>query len=428
MTIHIVSRGETLSSIAASYSVSSEILAFNNDINPAATLPIGQPLVIVIPTRIHTVSQGETLEGIAERYGVSIYSLWRNNPILNGSSSIFPGQTIYISVERSPIGSFETGGYAYPFINKILLRRSLPLMSCFIPFTYGFRPDGTLVELYDRELLNINSVYQSVPVMHLSTLTDMGNFSTELAQNLFANPDAQTTLYNNVINNMRQKGYMALDIDFEFLGLENSEAYAEFVNSFRERLNAEGYGVIVALAPKTSSMQRGTLYEGHNYALLGQAANALLLMTYEWGYTYGPPLAVSPLPQVEEVVQYALTQIPAEKLFLGISNYGYDFSLPYTRGVSRAQSLSTARAFALASQFGSEIFYDSIAQAPHFSYTARGTSHEVWFEDARSISARLRLLPKYNLKGALYWSLYRQNTQNLVVLNDLINFKDFNLI
>lgn len=429
MTIHIVKSGETLNSIAEFYNVSAEILAFNNDISPSAPLPIGQPLIIVKPLTIHTVSIGETLESIAERYGVSIYDLWRNNPILNGRSEIYEGQTIYIRVEKNPIGAFELGGYAYPSIDPTLLDRTLPLVNALMPFTYGFKENGDLVVLNDRALLSSASVYGTFPVMHLSTLTENDNFSVELANLLFDSPSLQQTLINNVLSNMREKGYRALDIDFEFLGAENALRYADLVSLFRQRLNAEGYGVITALAPKVSETQRGILYEGHNYKALGEAANALLLMTYEWGYTFGPPLAVSPINQVRRVIEFAITQIPPSKLFLGISNYGYNFILPYQKGVSKAESLSTAEAFSLASQTGSEIMYDNEAQAPFFNYTDNsGALHEVWFEDARSISARLSLLSEFNLKGALYWNFDRQNTQNLCVINDKIIPKDFNLL
>ena len=32
-------------------------------------------------------------------------------------------------------------------------------------------------------------------------------------------------------------------------------------------------------------------------------------MTFEWGYTYGPPMAVAPLPQVRAVLDYAVSVI-----------------------------------------------------------------------------------------------------------------------
>ena len=184
---------------------------------------------------------------------------------------------------------------------------------------------------------------------------------------------------------------------------------------------------MTALAPKTSDGQPGSLYEGHDYALLGAAADAVLLMTYEWGYTYGPPMAVSPIAQVEKVIDYALTRIPAEKLLLGVSVYGYDFTLPYSPGESRAESLSTRQAVALAYSRGAVINYDGAAQAPYFDYYDNGVRHTVWYEDARSVNARLELAARKGLSGVLIWSLNREGNQNLAVLNDRADRAPFSI-
>ena len=192
-------------------------------------------------------------------------------------------------------------------------------------------------------------------------------------------------------------------------------------------MNAEGFPVLAALAPKTSDEQAGSLYEGHNYAAIGEAVNSVLLMTYEWGYTYGPPMAVSPIQPVRRVIEYALTRIPADKIFLGISNYGYDFVLPYVQGTSRARSVSVEEAIRLAGEVGAEIMYDQTVQAPYFDYTAENVSHRVWFEDARSLSSRLRLMPEYGLRGALYWNFMRPNPQNLALINSLLYPQTLNL-
>ena len=427
MLIHIVALGETLFSISSRYGVDASILAFNNDIANPLKLPVGQPVAVVFPKLTHTVASGETLFSITEKYGVTAEQIYRNNLFLNGRDALFIGQTLYIEIERDPLGEFATGGYAYPQISSLLLRRALPLMKSLMPFTYGFRADGTLVAPSDEEMLSVAYNYSTEPIMHLSTLTENENFSVELAEALFASPNMQETLITEVIKNMQAKGYTALDIDFEFLGAENAVKYADFVKHCRNRLAPYGYGVMTALAPKTSDTQQGALYEGHNYALLGEAADAVLLMTYEWGYTYGPPMAVSPIKPVGEVVDYALTRIPKEKILLGISNYGYDFTLPYVQGVSRATSVSTKRAFTLASEYGAEIFFDPVSRAPYFDYTAEGKSHRVWFEDVRSISERLRLMAEKGLRGALWWNLDRENNQSLIAINDLINTRSLDL-
>ncbi len=427
MIIHIVSSGETLFSIANMYGVDESILAFDNDIADPLRLPVGQPVAIVSPIVIHTVSSGETIASIAELYGVTPDRIFRNNLFLNGSQNISIGQLLYIEIEREVLGEYSTGGYAYPFISQTLLRRALPFMGALMPFTYGFRPDGTLISPDDEEMLRISGDYATEPIMHLSTLTENDNFSVELAELLFDSPDIQARLLDEVILNMQTKGYTALDVDFEFLGRENAARYAEFVAYCRERLRPYGYGVMTALAPKTSDDQSGALYEGHDYALLGEAADAVLLMTYEWGYTYGPPMAISPIKPVRDVVDYALTRIPAGKILLGISNYGYDFTLPFIQGVSRAPSVSTKQAFALASQYGSEIFFDEAVLAPYFDYTKDGEQHRVWFEDVRSISARLRLMAEKGLRGALWWNLNRENNQSLIAINNLIDIRGLEL-
>lgn len=145
---------------------------------------------------------------------------------------------------------------------------------------------------------------------------------------------------------------------------------------------------------------------------------------YEWGYTYGPPLAVAPLPNVRAVLDYAVTAIPSGKIFLGVPNYGYDWPLPFVQGTTRALSISNRRAIELAVQYGVDIEYDETAQAPFFHYTdAGGVVHEVWFEDARSIDAKFRLIAEYGFRGAGVWNLMRPFSQTWLVLDSLYDIE-----
>ena len=105
---------------------------------------------------------------------------------------------------------------------------------------------------------------------------------------MFLNEEKSARLLDQIEANIRDKGLAGIDFDFEYLLKEYGEAYAAFIRKTSQRLNPEGYIVMVAAAPKTYAEQPGLLYEGHNYRLLGEAANLVLLMTYEWGYTYGP--------------------------------------------------------------------------------------------------------------------------------------------
>ena len=131
--------------------------------------------------------------------------------------------------------------------------------------------------------------------------------------------------------------------------------------------------------------------------------------SYEWGYTFGAPQAVSPVNRIRRVLDYAVTVIPREKILMGLSNYAYDWTLPWRQG-SAARILSDAAAVELAVSRGAEIHFDAEAAAPWFNYLdAEGAAHVVWFEDARSVLARARLVEEYGLAGVSIWTINQPN-------------------
>ena len=418
MIVYTVTEGDNLSLIGARYGVAPSIIASLNGIGLYTTLAVGQALVIRFPKQTYTVAAGDTLTGIGARFGITLNDLYRANPILEGGGNIKVGQLLVISYTDTPMYDFPVGGYLYPFVDQALLNTVAPFMNVLIPFTYGIREDGSLYLLSDERILAAARKYGTEAWMHLSTYTEGERFDTALATSVLNSTAVQDLLIANILRVMEEKGYVGLDVDFEFLGKANAALYAAFLSRVTAALNPRGYTVTAALAPKVRADQPGLLYEGHDYGAVAAAVNSVLLMTYEWGYTFGPPQAISPLPQVRRVVEYALTEMPADKIYLGISNYGYKWTLPYNPdNPVGAPSLSTAEAVATAAAVGAVIQYDEVAEAPYFTYRQNGQDVEVWYEDARSIDARLALVEEYGLKGALYWNLDRRNVQNLSLLS-----------
>lgn len=130
-------------------------------------------------------------------------------------------------------------------------------------------------------------------------------------------------------------------------------------------------------------------------------------------------MAVAPINKVQQVVQFAVSVVPPEKIFLGMPNYGYDWTLPYIEGRSRARSLGNVQAVEQAIQVGAPIQYDETAQSPHYNYWRERAEHEVWFEDARSIRVKLALAGEYQLRGVSIWNIMRYFPQLWLVLNNL---------
>lgn len=424
MVIYVVKAGDTLESIAENYGVPLSRIISQNELDERRPLVVGQNIVITFPNQIYTVKTGDTLEQIAEQYGVSVMSLLQNNPQLRGKTDIFEGQTIIIDYVGDKKGSMSVNGYIYPFVDRDVLIRTLPYLTYITLFTYGFMPDGSLVDrgiteygLDENEIISLSKQYGVSPIMHLSTLTDAGVFSSELGNSILNNEQAQNILINNVINKMNEKGYYGFDVDFEYLDSSNRDKYTTFVQKLGNALRENGYILITALIPKASADQPGSLYESHDYGGLASVSDYVLLMTYEWGYTFGPPMAVAPLNEVEKVVRYALSEMSSQKIFLGVPNYAYDWPLPYEPGRTKATKITNVEAVELASEQGSVIFFDSVAKCPYFNYTTENTEHVVWFDDAQSIEEKLNLVPNNNLYGVSYWNLMQWFPQNWLVLN-----------
>ncbi|MBE6616876.1 MAG: LysM peptidoglycan-binding domain-containing protein [Ruminococcaceae bacterium] len=430
MTIHTVRRGDTVYSIAREYGIPPTRLITDNILENPGRLVVGQDLIILYPTITHTVRGGDTLERIREQYGVSLIDIYRNNPILGGLPNIYPGQVLNIAYETPPLGEISSNGYAYPYIDRDVLRRTLPYLTYLSVFSYGIRDDGTLLPpaADDTEVIALAREYGTVPLLVLTSLTERGTFSSKLAAEVLANEALATSVINSVVQTVTAKGYGGVDVDFEYIPAEYSVAYPEFVEQLSAALGEE-YPVFVSLAPKYRADQPGLLYGGHDYGGLGAAADKVLLMTYEWGYTYGPPLPVSPINEVRRVIDYAITEIPREKIFVGIPNYGYDWALPYVRGESKADSLGNVEAVQLALNRCASIEYDEAAESPLFTYYDRpvtyddAVEHIVWFGNARSSEAMLRLVSEYGLDGAGVWNIMRYFPALWTVMNRLYSIR-----
>lgn len=375
---------------------------------------------------IYTVKPGDSIDTIAAGYGISTDSIIYNNQ-LTYPYRLAIGQALLLTVP----GASETtddpekrtivsGGYAYPFINRLTLSETLPYLSDLFIFSYGFTTTGELIppSLDDTWMIALADEFQVSPILTLTPFGPDGMFNNYLITVMVNNMEVQQTLIANILDTIAQKGFRGVDIDFEYILAEDRVPFAEFVANMRTAVNEAGYPVSVALAPKTSDNQPGLLYGGKDYALLGEAADSVLLMTYEWGYTYGPPMGVAPINKVREVVDYAITRIPVEKINLGIPNYGYDWPLPYERGVTKARTISNTQAVEIAIENNAVIEFDQVAMSPYFTYEKDGIAHEVWFEDVRSLREKFSLVREYNLRGVGYWQIMNLFRANWLLLAD----------
>jgi spore germination protein len=415
MLIHVVKPGETLWQIASYYRVPLAGAINANGLPDPNWLAVGQALVI--PTDVsHTVRPGETLWAIAQRYGVSLQALISANNIQN-PDLIYPGTVLRIP--HPPRTVIDVNGYIYRLGQEAvpIIREDGRHLTYLSPFAYRIRETGDLQPIDDLPAINAAYGERAAPMMAITNFT-----STDLGQNLahvvLSTPAIVQRLLDNIVGIMKAKGYMGLNIDFEGVLPADRDYYNQFIQQAVNRLHPEGFFVSSALAPKVSGEQRGTLYEAHDYPVHGRVLDFVILMTYEWGYRLGPPQAISPLNQIRRVLDYAVSVIPRNKIFLGFQIYARDWLLPHVQG-QEAETFSNQEALMRAIRYGAAIQYDPIAQSPFFQYTdEQGRRHEVWFEDARSAQAKFDTVKAYGLRGISYWALGYPYPENWTLLED----------
>ena len=377
---------------------------------------------------IHVVKQGDTVDAIAAFYGVSPASVIYDNQ-LTYPYALAVGQALLISTSpvSEPTFSAYSGGYAYPFIEEMVLQETLPFLSYLFIFSYGFTTEGELVPPTLDDQFMIQWAYRlgARPILTLTPFGPDGMFNNYLITTMVNDEVVKNRLFQNLLAAMNEKGFQGVDVDFEYILSADRVPFADFVADLQNFLTPYGYTVSVALAPKTSDDQPGLLYEGKDYGLLGNAADWVLLMTYEWGYTYGPPMAVAPINKVIEVVNYAVTRIDPSKIHLGIPNYGYDWPLPYEKGVTKARTISNTEAVQIAIRAGVPILFDETAMSPYFTYTENGIRHEVWFEDVRSLTEKYSLLPSYQLRGISIWQIMKLFRPAFLLFQDMFRIQKF---
>ena len=421
MVIYRVRPGDSIYAVSRLYGVPAQRIIDDNQIADPQQLVVGQALVLMTDSVRHTVGSGQSLYIIAGLYQITVDQLLAANPQITDPSRIQAGQVLTIPVTSQKLGSMLVNGYALPTISPPTLSRTLPYLSFLSLFSYQATAEGGLTPIEDGAAISAARGARTAPMMVLTNMRPQGGFSSEIANAVLNDMQVQDTLLNNVVQTLQQKNYYGLNIDFEYVYSRDREAYNSFLQKTVSRLHPLGFIVSTSLAPKLSADQAGLLYEAHDYPAHGELADYVILMTYEWGYTYGPARPVAPLNLVEQVVRYAVTAIPPQKILMGIPNYGYDWTLPFVQG-SAARPLTNPGAVELAARVGARILFDEEAQSPHFDYfSPDGRKHTVWFEDARSIRAKLELSHRYGLGGVSYWTINSFFSQNWLVLSSLFD-------
>ncbi|WP_419887073.1 glycosyl hydrolase family 18 protein [Neobacillus niacini] len=414
MGVHVVGTGENLWAISNRNGVPIQTIVELNELPSANALVPGLALYIPdnqLPIRSYKIKAGDQIWELAKRFRTDISSILAANPGVN-PNQLFVGQIIHIP---SPVKlRISTLGFIVPSGESAVLPILDSLagqLTYLAVVAYSFTTEGYAYNLIEDSAIVARSKQLNItPLLMIRNFTGV-DFSAELAGQVLANPVYRRNLIQSIVNLTRQRGFGGVSIDFEFIPPPQRNAFNLFL---RELKTALGELILhVNVHAKTADLPTNRIVGAYDYAAIGNAADIVAVMTIDFGYPGGPPDPIAPIWWMEEVVQYALTQINPHKLQIAIPLYGYDKVVG--TNTTRAMSVVAAQNQAIAT--GSIIEFDQRSMSPWYRHWSAGVEQVVWFEDIRSFIEKYRLIDVYQLSGTTYWQISLAAPQNWAFLS-----------
>lgn len=416
MIIHVVKQGESISSIAEFYEKSVDRLILENGISEFDTLVVGETLVILYPEIEYSIQEGDTLEGIARSYNTSIMEILRNNPYLSDQQYIYPGESIVIKYRGKRDRRISTNGYIYPFVNLDIFKKTLPFLTYLTVYSYFYTNKGEIFDIDDTDIIQIARSYGVAPIMQLTGYSTNKAEEIEVTHDILNNEDLQDILMNKLIAILRRKKYYGVNFATPYIRPQDRNLYVEFIQKLSIFLRSSGFRIFVSLTTSVFEALFNIKYEELHYDILGQYADKVIVISYEFGYSFGIAPSVIAFDTIYNFYEYMIKKVPAQKLVTGLSTIGYTWRLPYVDQETRGQSMSYDSAIALARECGVEIQYDDVTKASYFIYDSQ-YEYIVRFRDARGVDAMVSLVPSHNLSGSAIWNVMFFFNQLWLVIN-----------
>ena len=289
-------------------------------------------------------------------------------------------------------------------------------------FWYVLRSDGS-VKKYpfasdDQNIINFarsRGVKVLAIVANLPAEDEGGDWDNSRVEKVINSSSARKKHIIDLVNLATAKNFDGINIDYEALKGSQKGDFTLFIKELSIALHAKGKILGVSLHPKVreGDPEYSNGSEAQNWKSLGKYADQLYIMAYDEHWSTSPPGPLASLPWVREVLSYAKTQIPRQKLFAGTTLDAFDWS-----GTVRAKGLTFTQVQALIKKYNPKIVWDSNAKTNHFSYRDGNTSHTVWYEDNSSFSEKLKLYNNMGLENIAFWPLGGEDTRVWTTLNN----------
>lgn len=213
---------------------------------------------------------------------------------------------------------------------------------------------------------------------------------------VLSNATLRTKLVNNIMTIIHNYQLSGVSIDFEIVPTDQRDNFTAFLHQLYGLMHPLGEQLSVAL-PAVTNPSTEYWDDGYDFQGIGQNVDYAVIMAYDYSYPGGSPGPIAPVWWVNKAATYAVSQIPSNKVLLGLDVYGYDWGDSYASAWDIPSLDSQVQTNHISTQ------WDAPDEAPYYTYTESGVEHTVYYENAQSIAAKILVAQQQHLAGIAVW-------------------------
>ena len=348
--------------------------------------------------------------------------------------------TLPTPAANSPV-TCETNEYSpedIALLNSSYLFTNKDLMKEVMPFWYTLKSPTVIRDDYATAnpswpIANTICLMRKSGLKLIPTITD-GTDKLVLSGYL-AKPEVRTTIVKTIVDLVNKYSFDGIDLDFEgFAFVDGNTTWPKtapnwvlFVKELSVALRAQQKLLSVSAPYAFNPAEKQKGYYVYSWAEIASSIDRLRIMTYD--YSVAKPGPIGPISWTEKTLRYAISIMPASKVFIGLPGYGRDWitgvtgTCPVTAppGLKAGAKAATFRMNYAAAKAAIDLAvptFDVKSSEATYSYqqtfnglTAKGAAtactvnRTVWYQNDRSYLERMNLVAKYRLGGAALWTL-----------------------
>lgn len=337
---------------------------------------------------------------------VTLVALVALAPLTGCGASQSPQSPASTPTTQSAFTLRTVAGYLAPEDTRGVTALSSDPLTEASPVWYQPTESGGLIFASSEAQKSANSITAAAQSRHIALMPSLSNYrnghwDSALIHGIITEPQKRATHITAILDIVQSHQWAGIDIDYESLYAADRSAFSAFALDLSDALHQAGKRLSVTVHAKTTEPGDWSGARAQDWQALGKVADEVRVMAYDYSTENSSPGAIAPLPWVDGVLQLAVSEIPHDKILLGVPTYGYDWRIGQS-----AQDVQWAEADAIAQAHNAPVMWDPTAQSSWFAYTdSQGRPHTVWFEDARSMKAKLDLALTYRIGGVAIWRL-----------------------